>query len=134
MGEETMNFDHGSQYDRRFLYFMFRYGQMGYGPGFRLLNTGWRTGPMGFKAHGRGILTLKGDHDDWENYCGYHSGIYDCALQAGGPRGHSEEIKKMLTKHWAMDPGAFYDPETKKGLFPHPPDSQHQSTHRYSLN
>lgn len=94
-----------TQFDRRFCYFAFRWGGMGYGPGFRLLKTAFRKGPQGWTAHGHGTLTIKDDHDDWEEYTGYHPGIYDCALQAGAPRGYDENFVRAQYK--PSQPGAW---------------------------
>lgn len=80
------SFQSANVFDRRGLYLGFRYGGMGYGPGFRLLKTAHRKGPPGYWAHGHSTLTLKDDHADWEEYAGWHAGILDCALQTGATR------------------------------------------------
>merc|ERR1719264_1836946 len=58
-------FKNGKSFDRRYLYLMFRYGMMGYGPSFRSLKFSIRKG-AGYWAHGHTALTLKDDHEDWE--------------------------------------------------------------------
>mmetsp|Transcript_74906 Transcript_74906/g.173654 ORF Transcript_74906/g.173654 Transcript_74906/m.173654 type:complete len:526 (-) Transcript_74906:108-1685(-) len=79
-------FESSRSFDRRYLYFLFRVGAMGYGPGFRLLKTCFRKGPASYWSHGHSTLKLKDDHDDWEEYSGFHAGVLDCALQTGAAR------------------------------------------------
>merc|ERR550525_67813 len=83
---ENGHFAVARNFDRRWLYFSFRVGAMGYGPGFRLLKQSYRKGPPSYWAHGHSTLRLKDDHDDWEEYSGFHAGIMDCALQTGAAR------------------------------------------------
>merc|ERR1719203_1642789 len=98
---------------------------MGYGPGFRLMKTSFRKGPPatgelgavdGLKACGMASLTIKEDHDDWEEYCTYHAGIYDCALQAGAPRGYDERIAASITRR---EPGNHRHPDRAGPDEPH---------------
>mmetsp|Transcript_24071 Transcript_24071/g.69476 ORF Transcript_24071/g.69476 Transcript_24071/m.69476 type:complete len:439 (-) Transcript_24071:138-1454(-) len=79
-------FLNAKSYDRRYLYFIFRVGMMGYGPGFRLLKQAYRKGDRGPFSHGQSCLRLKDEHDEWEEYAGFHAGILDCALQTGSAR------------------------------------------------
>merc|ERR1712232_969795 len=79
----TDRYRQSQHFDRRYIYFLFRMGGMGYGPGFRLLRTVYRKGDAGPNATGHTTLSIKEDHDEWEEFTGYHAGIYDCALQTG---------------------------------------------------
>merc|ERR1711933_75598 len=53
-------FNQWKHFDRRFMYFMFRVGMMGYGPGFRLLKTVFRMGALSDdpRKYAFGIATL----------------------------------------------------------------------------
>jgi len=85
----------GTQFDRMMLYYYFRLTMMGYGPGFRLLHTAFRKGPMMGRSTGCGIVGLKDDHDEWEEHAKFHPGMLDCSLQIGivnaAPPKHSTE-------------------------------------------
>mmetsp|Transcript_85481 Transcript_85481/g.151211 ORF Transcript_85481/g.151211 Transcript_85481/m.151211 type:complete len:557 (+) Transcript_85481:72-1742(+) len=71
-----------AQFDRRLLYYMFRWGAMGYGPGFRLLKTAHRVGTdLHGNCVGVGTLNLMDDCPDWEEKAQWHPGILDCTLQ-----------------------------------------------------
>merc|ERR1712048_550572 len=84
--EKDSFFDYGRCYDRRFLYYIFRAGNMGYGPGLRLIKTAYRKGKPGYLTHSIGTMAGKDYVDEWEEYVGHHVMLYDGALQMGATR------------------------------------------------
>ncbi|CAE8611375.1 unnamed protein product [Polarella glacialis] len=81
------------QLDRTLMYYLYRLGQMHYGPGFRLLRTAYRLGDetLGYDAPGCGTLRLLEDCPDWEETVGFHPGLLDCALQVNGLRYYQKD-------------------------------------------
>ena len=91
--EEESKFDSAQQFDRRLMYYAFRVGAMGYGPGFRLIKTNYRLGQNFEKTQGFGTLDLMDNCPDWEENARFHPGILDCVLQVGAVRGVSNEYQ-----------------------------------------
>merc|ERR1712203_315909 len=118
----------GQVMDRRGLYFMMRLGGMGYGPGFRMIRfaTGkskqWTKTATNMECHSLGTLMLKGDHDDWENYVGYHPGYFDTALQVQSARGAG--LRSWFDSIQQLRPAP--------GKYKLPTNSPHTSTHYFS--
>lgn len=68
------------------MYFAFRHGAMGYGPGFRLIKSAYRLGDDRETRQGAGTLNLMDTCPDWEERTAWHPGILDCVLQVGATR------------------------------------------------
>jgi len=87
-----------AQFDRRLLYYMFRWGSMGYGPGFRLLKTAHRVGTeLHGSCVGMGSLNLMDECPDWEEKAQWHPGILDCTLQVTALR-HLDKAVQQTTR------------------------------------
>jgi len=89
--DEEQKFDSAAHFDRRLMYYAFRMGAMGYGPGFRLIKQAHRLGNSGPNAQGFGTLNLMDTCPDWEERVFWHPGILDCILQVGAVRGMPHE-------------------------------------------
>lgn len=84
--EPTKEFSEAQHFDRRQLYYWYRMGHMGYGPGFRLMSSTYRIGPKGEDSFGAASLALREEGPDWEEVAEFHPGMLDCVLQCGGAR------------------------------------------------
>lgn len=100
---EEQKFDSATHFDRRLLYYVFRMGAMGYGPGFRLVKQAHRLGDQGPTSQGYGTLNLMDTCPDWEERAAWHPGILDCVLQVGAVRGLPTEYMES-TRIKATEP------------------------------
>lgn len=101
--EEDQKFDNSTSFDRRLMYYAFRLGAMGYGPGFRLIKSAHRLGKDTTSAQGAGTLNLMDTCPDWEERVFWHPGILDCVLQVGAVRTMPDEYMET-TKIKAPEP------------------------------
>lgn len=101
--EEDRKFDNSTSFDRRLMYYAFRLGAMGYGPGFRLIKSAHRLGKDLASSQGAGTLNLMDTCPDWEERVFWHPGILDCVLQVGAVRGMPDEYMES-TKIKAPEP------------------------------
>eukprot|EP00913_Durusdinium_trenchii_P007314 g6875.t1 len=91
--DEDQKFDSAQQFDRRLMYYAFRLGAMGYGPGFRLIKTAYRLGQNLENTQGYGTLNLMDNCPPWEERSQFHPGVLDCVLQVGAVRGTPNEYQ-----------------------------------------
>lgn len=101
--EDRKSFDNSTSFDRRLMYYAFRLGAMGYGPGFRLIKSAHRLGKDLASSQGAGTLNLMDTCPDWEERVFWHPGILDCVLQVGAVRGMPDEYMES-TKIKAPEP------------------------------
>eukprot|EP00931_Biecheleriopsis_adriatica_P101774 TRINITY_DN76853_c0_g1_i1.p1 TRINITY_DN76853_c0_g1~~TRINITY_DN76853_c0_g1_i1.p1 ORF type:complete len:569 (-),score=176.22 TRINITY_DN76853_c0_g1_i1:54-1760(-) len=93
--EEERRFKNSQQFDRRLMYYVFRLGGMGYGPGFRLNKTYYRLGSEpGHESHAVGTLNLMEECPDWEEKALWHPGVLDCVLQVGACRFTGKDLSE----------------------------------------
>ncbi|CAJ1410350.1 unnamed protein product [Effrenium voratum] len=90
---DDRKFDAAQQFDRRLLYYVFRLGAMGYGPGFRLVKTDFRLGEPGQSSKAVGTLNLMENCPDWEERTAWHPGLLDCVLQVGAARVMTNDLQ-----------------------------------------
>lgn len=107
--DEDRKFDSGTHFDRRLLYYAFRMGAMGYGPGFRLIKSAYRMGSDEDlpRTQAFGSLDLMDTAPDWEERVFWHAGMLDCVLQVGAARGVKNSFK---------EPSEIKVPETEPEL------------------
>lgn len=107
--DEDRKFDSGTHFDRRLLYYAFRMGAMGYGPGFRLIKSAYRIGSEEdmTTTQAFGSLDLMDTAPDWEERVFWHAGMLDCVLQVGAARGVKNSFK---------EPSEIKVPETEPEL------------------
>lgn len=91
--DEDQKFDSAQQFDRRLMYYAFRLGAMGYGPGFRLIKKAYRLGQNLENTQGYGTLNLMDNCPPWEERSQFHPGVLDCVLQVGAVRGTPNEYQ-----------------------------------------
>jgi len=92
--EDDRKFQTAKQFDRRLMYYAFRWGAMGYGPGFRLIKTAVRLGKdPGEGTHAYGTLDLMDNCPEWEEQVKWHAGMLDCVLQVSATRGLANEFQ-----------------------------------------
>lgn len=95
------NFSSAQMFDRMLLYYIFRWGNMGYGPGFRLQKTTYRVGdvPGHESCDGMATLDLMEDAPDWEEKVQWHAGILDCVLQTGATKMQDKGLPDKMRIH-----------------------------------
>jgi len=92
--EDDRKFHTAQQFDRRLMYYAFRWGAMGYGPGFRLIKTAVRLQKdPGEGAHAMGTLDLMDNAPEWEEQVKWHAGMLDCVLQVSAARWFPTEMQ-----------------------------------------
>lgn len=103
-GKQNFNekqFKTAQMFDRALMYYLFRWGNMGYGPGFRLQQTTYRIGdtPGHYESEGMATLKLMEDAPDWEEKTQWHAGILDCVLQTSATKLQPKDLPDKLRIH-----------------------------------
>eukprot|EP00930_Biecheleria_cincta_P097637 TRINITY_DN89342_c0_g1_i1.p1 TRINITY_DN89342_c0_g1~~TRINITY_DN89342_c0_g1_i1.p1 ORF type:complete len:565 (+),score=140.45 TRINITY_DN89342_c0_g1_i1:75-1769(+) len=94
-------FSTAQMFDRMLMYYIFRWGNMGYGPGFRLQQTTYRVGavPGHETSESAASLALMEDAPDWEEKTQWHAGILDCVLQTSATRYQAANLPDKMRIH-----------------------------------